>query len=86
MNILCVVIESTWGAEVRANRIDASIVDKGQKRVLGVDMFCHWLDNREVKEMKKTHKYGPLMWELRKRNPGYQVEQYNIIIDVLGGH
>ena len=66
MNILCVVIESTWGAEVRANRIDASIVDKGQKRVLAIDMFCHWLDNREVKEMKKTQKYGPLMWELRK--------------------
>ena len=48
------VIESTWGAEVRANRIDASIVDKEQKRVLAIDMSCPWLDNREVKEMKKT--------------------------------
>ena len=54
MSILCVVIESTWGAEVRANRIDASIVDKEQKRVLAIDMSCPWLDNREVKEMKKT--------------------------------
>ena len=37
--------------------------------------------------MEKTQKYGPLMWELRERerNPGYQVKQYNIIIDVLGG-
>ena len=26
------------------------------------------------------------MWELRERNPGYQVKQYNIIIDVLGGY
>ena len=48
-------------------------------------MNCPWLDNHEVKEMEKTQKYGPLMWELRERNPGYQVKQYNIIIDVLGG-
>ena len=39
-----------------------------------------------MKEMEKTQKYGPLMWELRERNPGYQVKQYNIIIDVLGGY
>ena len=39
-----------------------------------------WLDNREGKEMEKTQKYGPLMWELRERNPGYQVKQYNIIL------
>ena len=49
-------------------------------------MSCPWLDNREVKEMEKTQKYGPLMWELGERNPGYQVKQYNIIIDVLGGY
>ena len=50
-------------------------------------MSCPWLDNHEVKEMEKTQKYGPLIWELRERerNPGYQVKQYNIIIDVLGG-
>ena len=45
-----------------------------------------WLDNREGKEMDKTQKYGPLMLEIRERNPGYQVKQYNIIIDVLGGY
>ena len=39
-----------------------------------------------MEEMQKTQKYGPLMWELRERNPGYQVKQYNIIIDVLGGY
>ena len=43
-------------------------------------MSCPWLDNRGVKEMEKTQKYGPLMWELRERNPGYQVKQYNIIL------
>ena len=50
------------------------------------------MDNREVKEMEKTQKYSPLMRELRERerererNPGYQVKEYNIIIDVLGGY
>ena len=72
--------------EVRAKRIDARIVAKEQQRVITIEMSCPWLDNREVKEMEKIQKYGPLMWELRERNPGYQVKQYNIIIDVLGGY
>ena len=73
--------------EVRANRIDSRIVDKEKKRVFAIiEMSCPWLDNREVKEMEKTQKYGPLMWELRERNPGHQVKQCNIIIDVLGGY
>ena len=26
------------------------------------------------------------MWELKQRYSGYRVEQYNVIIDVLGGY
>ena len=59
---------------MRAKRIDASMVDKEQKRVLAIEMSCPWLDNRGVKEMEKTQKYGPLMWKLRERKPGYQVK------------
>ena len=33
-----------------------------------------------------TLKYGPMMWELKQRYNGYRVEQYNVIIDVLGGY
>ena len=44
--------------EVRANRIDARIVDKEQKRVLAIEVRCPWVDNREVKEMEKTQKYA----------------------------
>ena len=38
--------------------------------------------------MRKRHslKYGPTMWELKQRYNGYRVEQYNVIIDVLGGY
>ena len=43
---------------LRANRIDARIVDKEQKRVLAIEVRCPWVDNREVKEMEKTQKYA----------------------------
>ena len=61
--------------EVRANRIDSRIVDKEQKRGLAItEMSCPWLDNCEViRETWRRQKYGPLMWELRERNPGHQV-------------
>ena len=43
------------------------------------------MEHREKKSEKKTVKYGPLRFELKKWYPGYDVEQCNIIIDVLGG-
>ena len=72
--------------EVRSNRIDARIEDKKEKRVILLEMSCPWLENREEKQAEKTAKYAPLRWELRKRYPDYEVKQYNIIIDVLGGY
>ena len=39
-----------------------------------------------MKQMEKTQKYGPQTWELRERNPGYQVKQYSTIIHVMGGY
>ena len=44
--------------EVRANIVDARIVDKEQKRVFAIEMRCPWVDNCEVKEMEKTQKYA----------------------------
>ena len=70
-------------AEVRANRIDARVVDKKRKQVVVIEMSCPWMDNRSTKEAEKTAKYGLLRWELKQRYPGYEVKQFNIIIDVL---
>ena len=70
---------------VQANRIDARIVDHEAKKVITLEMSCPWITNREKKEEEKTIKYGPLRWELKQRHAGYEVEQYNIIVDVLGG-
>ena len=48
-------------------------------------MSCPWLGNRESKDSEKTTKYSQLRLELTNRHPEYKVNQYNIIIDVLGG-
>ena len=53
--------------------------------ILAVEMSCPWTENREKKQEEKPIKYGPLRWELKQQFPGYDIRQYNIIIDVLGG-
>ena len=36
-------------------------------------------------ERREDRKVCPLRWELRQQFPGYEVQQYNIIVDTLGG-
>ena len=71
---------------VRANRIDARLVSHERKEVCTIEMSCPWIESRAKKDEEKTLKYGPMMWELKQRYNGYRVEQYNVIIDVLGGY
>lgn len=71
---------------VKANRIDAQIVDKERKEVKLLEMSCPCVENREEKAMEKTNKYGPLRGKLQQRHPDYKETQHNIIIDVLGGY
>ena len=72
--------------QVKQNRVDARFIDHEKKKVLAVEMSCPWTENREKKQEEKTIKYGPLRWELKQQFPGYDIRQYNIIIDVLGGY
>ena len=44
------------------------------------------MENRQLKDLEKTQKYGPLRWELKTQFQGYEVTKHNIIIDVLGGY
>ena len=69
---------------IRANRVDARIINHESKRVITLEMSCPWVTNREKKEEEKTTKYGPHRWELKQNYQGYEVDQYNIIMDVLG--
>ena len=48
-------------------------------------MSCPWLENRESKDFEKTTKYSLLRLKQTNRYPECKVNQYNIIIDVLGG-
>ena len=48
-----------------------------------MEMSCPWMEHREKESEEKTVKYGPLRFELKKKHPGYDVDQCNIIIDVL---
>ena len=68
--------------QVKQNRVDARFIDHEKKKVLAVEMSCPWTENREKKQEEKTIKYGPLRWELKQQFPGYDIRQYNIIIDV----
>ena len=70
--------------EIRANRIDARVVNK-QKKVLLLEMSFPWMANRKQKEEEKTSKYASLRWEMRQQYRHYMVAQHDIIIDVLGG-
>ena len=43
---------------VKANRIDATIVDKENKKVSVIEMSCPWVENREEKVAEKTKSMG----------------------------
>ena len=69
--------------KVKASRVDAHIINHKSKQVITLGLQTV----RKGKEEKAT-KYGPLRWELNKSRStieGYEVKQYNIIMDVLGG-
>ena len=66
--------------DLRANRIDARIVNHQEKKVIAMEM-----SNRQKKTSEKTMKNAPLRWELKQKYSGYEISQYNIIVDVLGG-
>ena len=71
--------------KVRANRVDARIINHETKQVITLEISCPWIANRAKKTEEKTLQYLPLRWELKQRFQGYEVRQYNIIMAVLGG-
>lgn len=71
--------------EVRANKIDARIIDHESRLIITLEMSFPWITNRGKKKEEKPSKYGPLRWELKRKYQEYEVKQYNIIMDALGG-
>ena len=64
--------------------MDAGIVNNREKQVVALEMSFPWVSNRNKKASEKTMKYAPLRWALKQRYQGYEINQCNIILDVLG--
>ena len=67
--------------EVRANRINARIVNRQTKEVQVIEMSCPWIENIKQKHQEKTIKYAALRWEIKQQYLDYTINEYNIIID-----
>ena len=50
--------------DLRANRIDAWIINHQEKKVIAIEMSCPWVSNRQKKTSEKTMKYAPLQHDL----------------------
>ena len=64
--------------QVKANRIDTTVIDKTSKQVRVTEMSCPWLENRESRDFEKTTKYTQLRLELTNRS-----SMYNLFIRFL---
>ena len=62
--------ESKMPKQVRANRVDARIINHKAKKVTTLEMSCPWIENRTRKDAEKTLKYGPMRWELKQQFKG----------------
>ena len=47
---------------VRNNKIDWTVTDKKEKKVVLLEMICPWVSNREIKCAEKTSKYALLQY------------------------
>ena len=71
--------------DVRANRIDARLVSHERKEICHLNKLPR-IESRAKKNEEKSLKNGPMMWEFKRRYSGYRVEQYKVIVEVLGGY
>ena len=77
------------GMRINETATITSLGEGKHYRFLGVlenEMSCPWIERRAKKDEETTPKNGPMMWELKQRYSAYRVEQYNVIIGVLGGY
>ena len=64
--------------DLRANRIDAKIVNHQEKKVIVMEMSRHWVSNRQKKTSKKTMKYAPLTRRAGERSEAEQSASTNM--------
>ena len=67
------------------NRPNLQVINKREEKIDVVEMACPSWCNRAETDERKTRKYKTVREELKERNPGYEVRQTNIVVDILGG-
>ena len=67
-------------------RPDGKVVMKGEKKIFLVEQTVPWITNRDHKYTHKCRKYEEIQSFLRMENPGYEVDQITLVIDVFGGY
>ena len=68
------------------SRPDICVTNYTDKEIDLLEMACPSWRNREATVEKKTSKYKTVREELKKRHPGYKIQQINSIVDALGGY
>ena len=67
-------------------RPDGKVVMKNEKKIFLIEQTVPWIANRDNKYTYKCRKYEELQSFLRLENPGYEVDQITLVIDVFGGY
>ena len=87
-------VEIMWDCSVttetrapdEGNRPDLQIIDQEEKRIDTPEMACPSWRNRAETSERKTRKYQTVRDEMRERYQGFDVNQTNIIVEILGGY
>jgi len=67
-------------------RPDGKLVMKNEKKIYLIEQTVPWITNRDEKYAFKCRKYEEVQSFLRLENPGFEVNQITLVIDVFGGY
>ena len=65
---------------------DGKLVMKKEKKIYLIEQTVPWISNRDAKYDFKMGKYSDIQSFLRLENPGYEVGQITLVMDVFGGY
>ena len=67
-------------------RPDGKIVMHEEKKIFLIEQTVPWHENRDEKYEFKERKYLELQTYLKLENPGYNIDQITLVMDVFGGY
>ena len=61
------------------------INSENSMKIFLIEMTVPWIENRDEKLEFKCRKYKNILANLRFQNPGYDIDQITLVMDVFGG-